>query len=173
MWCRHPEIRRNRSHLNIVPPSNGDTGAGNSHDVPSNGDAGAGSSSPESYTKAKSSAAKSTFKQDSHPILHRDYPTPSRLFAVLTLEGEMWNNCNYYYHCHTHFLLLYNHDACMIKTVKILIPQYYRLSLLCSLERNCTSCQGTDNIFWWYITVIFCGLMTLIRHHPLQRTAEG
>ena len=27
------EIRRNRSHLNIVPPSNGDTGAGNSHDV--------------------------------------------------------------------------------------------------------------------------------------------
>ena len=44
------EIRRNRSHLNIVPPSNGDTGAGNSHDVPSNGDAGAGSSSPESYS---------------------------------------------------------------------------------------------------------------------------
>ena len=44
------EIRRNRSHLNIVPPSNGDTGAGNSHDVPSNGDSGAGSSSPESYS---------------------------------------------------------------------------------------------------------------------------
>ena len=122
--------------MDVVPPSNGATGIGSSHgDVPD---------STESNPPLVPRPSPQQQSTRSSRIPTRSYT--GTLQTICGYEGEMWNNCNYYYYCHTHFLLLYNHDACMIKTVKILILHSPAVSVMkSSIATAVTSVPNESN----------------------------